>query len=169
MMLPDQLQNFIQSKLGLGVAYAIHVVFAILILMSFYQASALFSSSPIRQLSAYQSPGPMQKLPDMSAWHLFGINGLVEHSTTQLPKTSLNLQLTGVFVTLPASLSHAVIMVPGGKETIYRVGDFLPGDAKVYEIFSDRVVIQRNDHAEILYLPTKQISFVSGLTNMSDG
>lgn len=70
------------------------------------------------------------------------------------PDTRLNLTLMGIFFSGSGS-SLALIASPGAGEKPYRIGDRLPGGARVTAIHADRVLLDVNGRAETLRLPRK--------------
>lgn len=91
---------------------------------------------------------------DISPYHLFGKfdnSNSVGHRNA--PQSVLNLQLRGLLASGDPAEGFAIISDSEGREEVYRVGAALPGDARVEEIYDDRVVISRAGEFESLRLP----------------
>ena len=70
----------------------------------------------------------------------------------EAPDTRLRLELTGLFASSDPKQSLAIIAEKNGKDESYRVGDSVPGNATVHEIYSDRVILSRLGNLETLRL-----------------
>ncbi|HTR00286.1 MAG TPA: type II secretion system protein GspC [Candidatus Acidoferrum sp.] len=73
-----------------------------------------------------------------------------------LATTELDLGLEGVVLALPKSNSRALI-VSGGRQHSYRIGDSLPGGGNVTlgDVAADHVVIRNNGIEQVLWLYNK--------------
>lgn len=93
----------------------------------------------------------------MAAWRLFGrleTERPVEAPPTPLPITPLNLRLVGVFfIERDNDRALALIAEGSGQERGYRVGESLPGGARLDRVQRDHVVVSRNGRQEVLNLP----------------
>lgn len=96
---------------------------------------------------------------------LFGKAGKVEISSLPLeldaqvaPKTSLALILKGIIMAEPRSRALAIIVEKGKKigDELYGIGDKLPGNAVISDIFADRVILRRGGVLETLMLQSKE-------------
>ena len=89
-------------------------------------------------------------------WHLFGRVKMAESTplppVEKAPETRLALRLAGVFYRSSAN-ALAMIAEAGGEERSYRVGDQLPGGARLERILLDQVVLSRNARLETLSMP----------------
>ena len=70
----------------------------------------------------------------------------------EAPDTRLRLELTGLFASTDPQQSIAIIAEKNGKDEAYRVGDSVPGNATVHEIYADRVILRRLGNLETLRL-----------------
>ena len=107
------------------------------------------SSAP----SAPQGAAPRVDVERIAAAHLFGQLGARAPSAAALdrtPDTKLNLVLAAVFEASDPDASVAVIGTGGRAAEIYRVGDSVPGGARLAEVHSDLVVISRGGVREAL-------------------
>ncbi len=121
--------------------------------------------APPWQNSAYNSFDKLDKSsttkPTLSAaivpHHLFGEYQQqtikVEEPTITAPETKLKLELRGVIST-GDTFGAAIIADASKNESYYRVGDKLPGNVQLHEVFSDRVILDRGGLYETLSLPT---------------
>jgi general secretion pathway protein C len=96
----------------------------------------------------------MRQLP---SWHLMGVvtrkqAPVVTSTPVDAPDTRLKLVLRGVFASEESGKAQAIIADPKGKEEHYAVGDRLPGNAELSEVYPDRVILQRNGRYETLRL-----------------
>ena len=78
------------------------------------------------------------------------------------PETRLNLKLTGIFSSNDEEQSRALIKDDSGKQRPYAIGDDIPGNAKLYSIQTDRVLLERSGRYETLRLEQDKLS---GKTN----
>jgi len=71
-----------------------------------------------------------------------------------LPQTTLNLQLKGVIAFTPKERALAIINEKGKNEEdkVYGLGDKVPGNAEVKDIYPDRVILARDGKFETLLL-----------------
>jgi len=92
---------------------------------------------------------------DIARYHLFGTASKqpsqVAEKPKQAPKTRLRLILKGVFTGEEGATSGAIIEQIGKSTDYYRVGDTLPGNAKLAEVYPDRVLLERAGGYETLY------------------
>lgn len=93
----------------------------------------------------------------IGSWHLFGqaqAGRLVEASPAPIPVTPLNLRLVGVFfMERGGDRALALIAEGNGLERGYRIGEPLPGGARLQRIQRDHVVVSRGGREEVLKLP----------------
>jgi general secretion pathway protein C len=68
------------------------------------------------------------------------------------PDTRLNLKLTGILSSNDEEQSRALIKDDSGKQRPYGIGDDIPGNAKLYSIHEDRVLLERAGRYETLRL-----------------
>jgi len=104
-----------------------------------------------------------QKLIQLNNAHLFGQANapVIKQATKDAPETTLNLVLRGIFSAQPMSLASAIISSgKRGKELTYGIGDSVPGNATIEEIYPTHVVLMRNGRLETLRLPEKSIGGV---------
>ena len=98
-------------------------------------------------------PTPRADVERIAAMHLFGAPGAEQSSASDLdrtPDTRLNLVLAAVFEASDPAVSVAVIGTQGRSAEAYRVGDEIPGGARLAEVHSELVVISRGGVREAL-------------------
>ncbi len=94
----------------------------------------------------------------IAALHLFGAAPRegATGAPINAPETTLKLVLNGVLAATDVQAARAIIHTPDGTEKPYRVGDLLPGNAILKEIYPDRVLLERNGRYETLPLPRER-------------
>lgn len=70
----------------------------------------------------------------------------------EAPDTRLRLELTGLFTSNDPNQSLAIIAEKNGKDESYRIGDTVPGNATLHEVYADRVILNRLGKLETLRL-----------------
>lgn len=93
-------------------------------------------------------------------------------ASSQLPRTSLNLELTGVMVR--GKNSYALIRIDGADETPVGIGQDIRDGATLEAVYPDRVTLRRGGALESLQLKDgdstlPEGSIVSGATSPADG
>ena len=99
-----------------------------------------------------------QPAQSVAAWHLFGnTQGTVDLAALAqtAPATALNLLLRGTLNEHAPEGGIAIIAEGSGPDQAYRVGDMLPGGARLDGIYSGRVLLSRNGGNESLSLPNE--------------
>lgn len=87
----------------------------------------------------------------IAAMHLFGEpSSDAAPRTETLSETKLSLVLHGVFVADKADASTALISQRNNNPKLYSVSDRLPGNARLEEVYRDRVVVSRGGVRENL-------------------
>jgi general secretion pathway protein C len=91
--------------------------------------------------------------------HLFGSASAVAETVIQdtedAPDTRLNLSLRAAIAADDSQIAHAIIADGAGKESVYFIGDAVPGGAKLHRVDLDRVILNRGGVMEALRLPKK--------------
>jgi type II secretion system protein C len=108
-----------------------------------------FPASPVVS-GRFDSTGPVavNSLVVVSAH-----SGAARAGTFQQSRPIIDLELTGLVITAPASI--AIISKRGEKQGIYRIGDRVGSDVKVEDILRDGVVLTMEDKQQWLPLFTK--------------
>ena len=103
---------------------------------------------------------PQKSLADVVNVHLFGkLAPTTSKGPITAPATRLKLNLNGVFASEDSKLAMAIISDASGKQKHYRVGDAVPGGAKLHAIYPDRVILDRLGKLETLKLPREVAAF----------
>ena len=68
-------------------------------------------------------------------------------------ETRLPLELVGVFQADDANESAAIVAQKGKPGILYKVGEVMPGSAKLLEVFPDHIVLSRAGVREVLRFP----------------
>ena len=95
-------------------------------------------------------------IAEVAALHLFGrprtaAGGAAAIAATEnLRDTRLSLELVGVFVATAADESRALIAQKGRDPESYAPGDRLPGNARLVDVYWNRVVISRAGQHELI-------------------
>jgi general secretion pathway protein C len=151
-MLNNQLPIILALTLCAAISGGLYVQLA-----PFFQSMETQLSTPLKGSSSI-NPTLQRKTTkqhDIASFKLFGdatqkVIAKPKPVEKNLPKTNLRLTLTGVMTSPVASQASALIQGPD-KETIsYKVNDALPGGAKLKQVHSDRVVIERSGRLENL-------------------
>jgi len=98
----------------------------------------------------------------IAQWHLFGdvqkIAPVAVAQMTEAPDTQLNLKLRGLLASSNPVDARAIIADGKGLEEAYAVGQKLPGNAVLREIYADRVILEYRGRLEALRLPKDAIA-----------
>ncbi|MED5387713.1 MAG: type II secretion system protein GspC [Pseudomonadota bacterium] len=90
----------------------------------------------------------------VDGWQLFGRfeqqASAPSDKPTDAPETRLRLELLGVFQTADTEKASAIIAEKGKEGELYRIGDSIPGNAKLEEVYPDRVILRRAGRLETL-------------------
>jgi general secretion pathway protein C len=104
--------------------------------------------------AALQLPEPeaaaMRELPPAD-WRMFGTPEAIDYGLGEpVAPTPLALRLRGA---VSGEGGYAIIVDADGNEGVYRVGDEVPGRARVVDIEARRVLLRRDGRTEALDLP----------------
>ena len=102
-----------------------------------------------------QETVPVLQLNKLGELHLFGQN--IEQNINNLPETTLQLVLKGIYSDPAEAFGSAIIAVPGQQDAVYLMGDTLPGGAVLLDIYEDRVILRRAGQLEVLMLPQRRL------------
>lgn len=129
----------------------------------------LLPSPPLQPLQMSQAAHPSKAgqshktdISRIAQWHLFGeIQKAAPKpvaQVTEAPDTQLNLKLRGLLASSDPVTARAIIADGKGVEEAYKVGEKLPGNAVLREIYADRVILEYRGRLEALRLPKDAIS-----------
>ncbi|HEC19628.1 MAG TPA: type II secretion system protein GspC [Gammaproteobacteria bacterium] len=112
---------------------------------------------PRNTASAGPKPATGVDVSAISQWHLFGkvqkVAPKPAAQVTEAPDTRLNLKLRGLLASSDPVAARAIIADGKGREEAYKVGQKLPGNAVLREIYADRVILEYRGRLEALRLP----------------
>lgn len=124
-------------------------------ILFFFEYSGNTSSALIEDANIIAEPSDRSVHVELSLLNLFGsVENASQGSTTNqginAPATRLNLELQGVFKADIKDASTAIIAEKNKKGILYGIGDSLPGNAKLFDIFDDHILIKRGNAVEKL-------------------
>ena len=100
-------------------------------------------------------PATRPSLASVPPLHVFGkadVKAVASDAPISAPETRLQLVLHGVFASSNPEGSMAIIAAKNGKDKSYFIGDALPGNATLHEVYADRVILKRLGKLETLRL-----------------
>lgn len=91
---------------------------------------------------------------DIASLNLFGeVDAAPAPVVVDAPRTSLNLQLLGVFSATDPKRASAIVSEVGKPEVLYHVDDKMPGNATLSSVHPDHILIKRGGRLEKLAFP----------------
>lgn len=91
---------------------------------------------------------------DIAALNLFGeVAAEPAPAMVDAPRTSLNLQLLGVFSATDPKRASAIVAEVGKQGLLYHVDEKMPGNATLSSVHPDHILIKRNGRLEKLAFP----------------
>lgn len=141
---------------------------ALLCLWLALRLAATLLDAGVRDGPAAGSAAPVPELRSLSrgslaGWHLFGsVLTPVDHRrpVADLPDSSLDLTVAGILAGDGDQAGFAMIADASGQQQAYRVGDTLPGGARIMQIHADRVVVRHEGQDANLRLPWEDTAAV---------
>lgn len=130
-----------------------------LAMLTGYSLSPAGSPALVELKPGPENPPPVTPVADaaIGSWHLFGQAEdirPVETAVAPMPETPLNLRLVGIFfMERGGNRALALIAESNGPERGYRIGEALPGGARLQRIQRNHVVVSRSGREEMLKLP----------------
>ena len=147
------------QSVALKLAEPAKILIVIGIAYSLAQAGWYFVSDPQlqpigdapRTITGSNHPAPMS-VRDIIESNLFGdaIDGAPRTLDDNPPDTRLRLTLEGVFRADNADQSAAIVAEQGRPGELYVIGESMPGNAVLTEVFEDRIVFRRGASFETL-------------------
>lgn len=114
-----------------------------------------FTHAPLPQTVVTKLAHNQETFVDISAAHLFGNAPPV---LKQMPISRSQLQLTGIVKSLTGN-SKAYIAIAGQPSKIYKIGELLTEQMKIYDITADTVILQNAGQLEKLLLAREALIF----------
>jgi general secretion pathway protein C len=91
----------------------------------------------------FTPPAPAIDLPAIVNAHLFGV-AADSGDPSAAPATTANLALSGTLAGREPEHGWAIIGASGQAARVYATGASLPGGAKLFAVYPDRVILDRN-------------------------
>ncbi len=104
--------------------------------------------------SAAEARRPGLRVQDIVAAHLFG-EAAPTAADGNAPQTAVQLVLAGVLAVPDPKRGLAIIGPSAAAARLYTVGGAVPGGVKLYSVYPDRVLLDRDGSIESLLLPKK--------------
>jgi general secretion pathway protein C len=143
---------------GLAGAAPTIVSFALVLVIAAQLASLLWrvvgasDDEPLAAAPPVESPTPDVDIAAVVNAHLFGV-APQSGDPSQAPATAANLTLAGTLAGREPENGWAIIGASGQTARVYATGAALPGGAKLFAVYPDRVILDRNGARESLLLP----------------
>lgn len=123
------------------------------------------SNSKTRLQVASSGQAVILSQSQVDSWQLFGSfeqeAAPQSDKPTDAPETRLRLELLGVFQTADTDKASAIIAEKGKEGELYRIGDSIPGNASLEEVYPDRVILRRAGRLETLRWSDSSLGGVS--------
>ena len=101
-----------------------------------------------------ETNSPKVKSVDLASLNLFGqVQATPAPVAVDAPETKLNLELQGVFIAEDEKSSTAIVAEKNKIGELFQIGDKLPGNAILSEVFEDHILIRRGARVEKLMFP----------------
>lgn len=126
-------------------------VIALMVIVEFVMQFSLPSTTNLSITRPERSPTP-PALSQLAELHLLGYN-VSGQDISSLPKTTLELDIKGIFSSPSPQMGSAIIATKDGPDHVYIVGDTLPGGAVLLDVYEDCVILKRAGQLEVLNLP----------------
>ncbi|MEX0735295.1 MAG: type II secretion system protein GspC [Steroidobacteraceae bacterium] len=143
---------------GLAGAAPSLVSFVLIVVLAAQLAALLWralGSSDTDSASAPVAASAAEPAVDMAAIvnaHLFGV-AASSGDPSMAPATAANLTLAGTLAGLQPEQGWAIIGASGQAARVYATGAQVPGGAKLFAVYPDRVILDRGGTRESLMLP----------------
>lgn len=90
---------------------------------------------------------------------LFGIYIPDNIADGGVKKSLLNVTVAGILLSNKTEHSQVIIRSANNEETVYQIGDTIPGDALVKRITANDVIVEHDGNIERLSLPKNGLNF----------
>ncbi|TNC82756.1 MAG: general secretion pathway protein GspC [Oleiphilus sp.] len=149
----DRILGLIQGLLLL--AFTVYLAWLTAHLAWYFVADQESAAMVLGETSMMPAAKQNVRHAQLPAFHLFGEENkkpkVVSDQPKEAPKTRLRLLLKGVFTGDSGGESGAIIEELGRRSAeYYRLGDKVPGNATLEEVYSDRVLLRRAGKLETL-------------------
>jgi type II secretory pathway component PulC len=132
------------------------------IILNLIETSAIiFYRAPVKpqNISTPTNNAQAQLLKQIPSWHLFGQAPITPVNEQDVPLSSLNLTLNGIFYQKDHKKSQAIITDANGNSKLYKVGDIVPGGVTLYDILPNSVIVESNGQLEKITLSGRELQF----------
>lgn len=117
-----------------------------------------FDRSASQRSNVQQQPSSGRQQDELeTASHLFGME-VQQEKLTPVIETTLQLTLRGVFAVADPTKGLAIIGSPTRSEKYFVAGQDIFAQARLKEVYDDRVILFRNGRYETLRLPEKALA-----------
>lgn len=158
---PDKIMHYVPSTLMALMVIAIAYSLAQFSLFIIYGDKPLVTDVIQTEQVLVKNKTREVDIASIAQWHMFGEAGVKTKMPVQqaksAPDTKLRLELAGVYVA-PLNADSSAIIIEKGKSESYKVGDSLTGGVTLHEVYSDRVILDRNGRLETLRFSEKSLS-----------
>lgn len=147
---------FVFSLIGIGLIASIVLFFEVFRIIKFSR----YEASPNNLIAARNVEEPQENITntrDIRRANFFGrmeAPSIDQLSDSQLPQTSLQLSLRGVFTASRQRNASAIVENKDGVSRNYKVGQYLDDDTSLRAVYPDRILLSRAGRLESLYFPT---------------
>ncbi len=119
--------------------------------------------APARAAQPASTASQASESIDLASLNLFGrVREREDAQVVDAPETKLNLELQGVFTTADRELSTAIVAEGNKPGELYQIGDRLPGNAMLTDVFETYILIKRGDRVEKLMFEDSALREQSG-------
>ena len=156
--------NFPVKKVWRAAPLWISVILVVLVAKSAAELTWLIFA-PDEAVSGYQQrartttvskSSQQPRLRTVANLHLFGVANkkpVTQVAPIDAPKTGLKLTLRGVFAASEPEQAMALIADARGEEKVYKKSETIFSGVTLYEIYPDKVILERSGSFETLNLP----------------
>ncbi len=134
------------------VSFALVLVIAAQLASLLWRALGTSEGDSTDAAPVVQAPAPNVDIAAVVNAHLFGV-APQSGDPSDAPATTANLALAGTLAGLEPEHGWAIIGASGQTARVYATGASLPGGAKLFAVYPDRVILDRNGARESLLMP----------------
>ncbi|HIG41638.1 MAG: type II secretion system protein N [bacterium] len=125
----------------------------------FVEASVDNQITPGQNIAQPNKTANSQENYGLGQLNLFGsVEERAAPVVVDAPKTSLNLELQGIFTNKNPTLSSAIVAQKGKSGELFKIGDQLPGNAILNAVLDDHILLKRGSRIEKLTFPDSSLS-----------
>ena len=151
----DSPRNNARLALGVNLLLITLIAYAAATMSWQFVSSFTQTEQAVAVSRSVAKPQTRTSLSTVPSLHVFGEadrEPVATNKPIEAPDTRLRLELTGLFASSDPKQSLAIISEKNGKDESYRIGDTLPGNATLHEVYADRVILRRLGKLETLRL-----------------